>query len=171
MTLLAFALAMGAVAADQFTPVIVSALNPSTEAFLATDGKHHVVYELVLINANPTPATIQKIEVLESTESPHALAVYHDRDLLSHLRSAGNTPIASTDIEFNGTRFLLIHLVFDQGAPIPGHLVHRITLLGGATPAPVPRTPVGFTYTVAPFAVLTNGPGIGLPPAGKAWVA
>jgi murein DD-endopeptidase MepM/ murein hydrolase activator NlpD len=171
MTLLAFALAMGAVAADQFTPVIVSALNPSTEAFLATDGKHHVVYELLLINANPTPATIQKIEVLESTESPHALAVYHDRVLLSHLRSTGNTPVANTDIEFNGTRFLLIHLVFDQGASIPGHLVHRITLLGGATPAPVPRTPVALTYTVAPFAVLTKVPVIGLPLAGKGWVA
>jgi Peptidase family M23 len=171
MAFIALALATFAVAADQFTPVIVSVLNPSTEAFLGTDGKRHVVYELVLTNANPTPATIQKIEVLESTESTHVLTVYSDHDLLSHLRTMGSTPVASSDIEFNGTRFLLIHLIFDDGAPIPGHLVHRITLLGGATPSPVPRTPVALTYIVASFAVLTEVPVIGMPLAGKGWIA
>ena len=61
MTLLLLALAMRAAATDQFTPVVVSTLDPNTQAFRGTDGKQHVVYELVLTNANPTPATIQKI--------------------------------------------------------------------------------------------------------------
>jgi hypothetical protein len=55
MTALVSALTMRAIpAADQFTPVLVSTLNPNSAAFLATDRKHHVVYELQLVNANPT---------------------------------------------------------------------------------------------------------------------
>jgi hypothetical protein len=170
VTLFVFALAMRALAADQVTPVIASALNPSTEAFLGSDNKQHVVYELVLTNASPTPATLEKIEVLESTQSTHALAVYQGDRLLSHLRSTGSTPAAETDVEFNGTRLFLIHLIFDQNATIPAHLVHRFTLLGGATPAPVPQTPVALTYTAAPFTVLTKVRVIGPPLAGKGWV-
>jgi hypothetical protein len=169
--LLLLTLAMRAVATDQFTPLVASTLNPSTAAFRGTDGKQHVVYELVLTNANPTPATIQRIEVLDATKAAHVLAVYQGHELLSHLRSMGNTLLASTDVEFNGTRFFLIHLVFDQGAAVPRHLLHRIALLGGATPAPMPRPPVALAYTVAPLAVLTTVPVIGPPLAGKGWVA
>jgi Peptidase family M23 len=170
VTLFVFAFAMRAVATDQLTPVIASALNPSVASFLGTDNKRHVVYELTLTNANPTPATMQKIEVLESDQSTHALAVYEGNELLSHLRSTGGTPAASTDLEFNGTRLFLIHLVFEENATIPAHLVHRFTLLGGNTPAPVPRTPVALTYTVAPVAVVTKVRVIGAPLAGKGWV-
>jgi len=57
------------------------------------------------------------------------------------------------------------------GAPIPGHLLHRIALLGGATPAPTPRTPLALAYTVAPLALVTKVQVIGPPLAGKGWVA
>jgi hypothetical protein len=169
--LLLLILAARAAATDQFTPVTMSALNPSTVAFQGTDGKQHVVYELVLTNANPTPATIQRIEVVESTRADHVLAVYQGRELLSHMRSMANTPLASTEVEFNGTRLFLIHLSFEQGAPIPSGVLHRIALLGGSTPTPTPRPPVPLVYTVGPFALVTKVRVVGPPLAGKGWVA
>jgi hypothetical protein len=51
---------------DQFTPVIVSPLTGSTRLFPGTDGKYHVVYELVVTNTKPTPATLKKVEVLDA---------------------------------------------------------------------------------------------------------
>ena len=171
IALLLLTIAARAAATDQFTPVTVSSLNRSTVAFQGTDGKQHVVYELILTNANPTPATIQRIEVLESTKSANVLAVYQGRELLSHMRSMGSTPVPSTDIEFNGARLFLINLVFDRGAPVPGRVLHRIALLGGATPAPEPRPPVALTYAVAPLELVTQVRGIGPPLAGKGWAA
>ena len=52
--------AINAPAADQFTPVVVSPLTAAAIPFTGTDGKIHIVYELVLTNANATPATLQK---------------------------------------------------------------------------------------------------------------
>jgi hypothetical protein len=126
-------------AADQFTPVLVTTLNRATGAFLGTDGKQHVVYELMLSNANPTPAVIQKIEVLEASRPAHVVAAYQGSILQSQLRTLGKTPVENADIEFNGARVFLVQLEFPQGAFIPQRLLHRITLLGGPVPAPTPR--------------------------------
>jgi hypothetical protein len=158
-------------AADQFTPVLVSALDPDNAAFLGTDGKQHVVYELELVNANPTPATLRKIEVLEASDPAHVIAAYQGGELASHLRTMGKTPANSPEIEFGGARIFLLHLVFDESAVIPQHLVHRITLLGGGAPAPTPQTPVPLQYSVAPITVLMKVPVIGPPLRGNDWVA
>jgi len=49
---------------DTFTPVVVSPLAPHTAPVLGTDGKYHVVYELMLVNAKAPPATLQRLAVL-----------------------------------------------------------------------------------------------------------
>jgi hypothetical protein len=172
--MVAFALAFTALAttaADQFTPVLVSTLTPKTGAFPGTDGKQHVVYELMLTNANPTPATLQKIEVLDESDPSHVVAAYPGSELLSHLRTVGRTPVNSPEIEFGGVRMFLLHLVFEPDAAVPSHLVHRISLMAGGVPAPTPQTPVQLLYTVAPVAVLVKVPVIGPPLRGKGWVA
>jgi Peptidase family M23 len=172
MTAPVSALSMCAIpAADQFTPVLVSTLNPTSAAFLGTDGKQHVVYELQLVNANPTPATLRKIEVVEASDPTQVVAAYQGGELVSHLRTVGKTPVTSAEIEFGGARIFLLHLVFDQKAPIPRRLVHRITLLGGGAPAPTPQVPVSLHYTVAPMTVVMTVPVIGPPLEGKHWVA
>jgi hypothetical protein len=156
---------------DQFTPVLVSTFTPTTGAFLGTDLKQHVVYELQLTNANPTPATVQKIEVLDQSNPAHVLASYEGTELLSRLRTFGKTPVTNTEIEFGSGRILLLHLQFDQGATVPGHLIHRISVLGGAVPAPTPQTPVQLHYTAAPVTILAKVPVIGPPLRGNNWVA
>lgn len=157
-------------APDQFTPVLVSTLTPKTGAFLGTDLKQHVVYELQLTNANPTPATLQKIEVLDAGSS-RVIATYQGNELLSRLRTMGKTPITSPEIAFGNGRMLLLHLEFDQGAAVPGQLIHRISVLAGGVPAPTPQTPVQLQYTVAPVTVLAKVPVIGPPLRGNNWVA
>src|SRR5579863_9192092 len=93
---------------DTFTPLVVSPLTANTGIFLGTDGRLHLVYELVLTNANATPATVQKIEVWNAADTTKPLASFDGADLLSRLRTTGNTTSTSPAIEFNGTRLFLI---------------------------------------------------------------
>src|SRR5215472_1377501 len=119
---------------DQFTPLLASALNGNTQVFTGTDGRQHVVYELIMINANATPATLQKVEVVPSAYPTRAIATYQGGELLAHLRSTANTAAANPEIEFNSVRVFLIHVALPAGPPAPEQLMHRLTLLGGATP-------------------------------------
>jgi Peptidase family M23 len=160
---------------DQFTPVIVSPLTGSTRPFPGTDGKYHVVYELVVTNTKPTPATLKKVEVLDArsqgVQSTAVVASYEGDALVSRLRTLANTPVNSPEIEFGGTRLFLIDLTFDARAQVPGRLRHLFELTGASGPAPTAMTPAALSYTVAPLEVHPQLPDIGPPLAGKRWVA
>lgn len=144
---------------DQFTPVIVSPLTGNTRPFPGTDGKYHVVYELVLTNTKPTPATLKKIEVLDArsqgVQSTAVVSSYEGDALVSRLRTLANTPANSPEIEFGGTRLFLIDLTFDSQAQVPGRLQHLYELTGASGPAPTPMTPAALSYTVAPLEFVT----------------
>ena len=155
---------------EQFTPVIVSPLTPGTQAFLGTDNRKHVVYELVLTNTNPTEATLQKVEAVDAANPANVIATWQGSDLANDLRLLSKAPAGSPEIPFNQTRLLLLHLSFPGDAPIPSQIVHRVTLLGGV-PGPPSETPTAFTYTVARFSIGTTLPIISPPLAGKGWVA
>jgi hypothetical protein len=156
---------------DQFTPLVVSALTTNARPFQGTDGRLHIVYELVLTNANATPATLKKVEVLEASDNSKVLGSYEGQDLLSHLRTTGSSAAENPTIEFNGTRLFLINLTLDSTATPPGRLVHHIDVLGASSPARQPTTPVLLSYTVAPIDISRKLPEIGAPLSGKGWVA
>lgn len=156
---------------DQYTPLIVSPLTPSTQAFLGTDGKMHIVYELILTNASPTAATVQKVEAVDAAKPSQVIGSWAGQSLVATLRTTASTPAASAEIPFNETRLLLLEIDLQNGAGVPSELVQRITLLGANTPARSPDTPIGQTYTVAPIDVGTKVPVIGPPLAGTDWVA
>ncbi len=160
---------------DQFTPVIVSPLTGSARPFPGTDGKYHVVYELMVTNTKPTPATLRKVEVLDarsqSVQSRAVVATYQGDALVSRLRTLANTPANSPEIEFGGTRLLLIALSFDTRAQVPARLQHLFELTGASGPAPTAMTPAALSYTVAPLDLNPQLPEIGPPLAGKRWVA
>jgi hypothetical protein len=162
-------------ALDQFTPVVVSPLTGSTQPFPGTDGKYHVVYELVGTNTKPTPATLKKVEVLDAGSqggSSRAVIASYDGDaLVSRVRTLANTPVNSPEIEFNGTRLFLIDLTFDARAQVPSRLQHHFELMGASGPAPEPMTPAALSYTVAPLDLHPQLRQIGPPLAGKGWVA
>ena len=155
---------------DQYTPLIVSPLISGTQAVLGTDGKMHIVYELVLTNASPTVATLEKVEALDVANTTHVLADWEGPALLSALRTTGNTQPESAAIGFNETRLLLLTIAFDRSAAIPAHVIHRITLKGAGSPARTAATPVAQNYVVAPVSLATKVPVISAPLAGKGWV-
>jgi len=171
LLLLAFSVFCGA-GEDQFTPLLASAaVNGNTQVFPGTDGRQHVVYELIMINANATPATLQKVEVVPAADPTRPIATYQGGELLAHLRSTANTAVANPEIEFNSVRVFLIHVALPAGPPTPEQLMHRLTLLGGASPSPKPQKPVALEYLAAPLTLSANVPKIGPPLKGRDWVA
>jgi Peptidase family M23 len=157
-------------AEDVYTPVVVSALNAGTQAAVGTDGKQHLVYELVMTNASRVPATIQKIEVLDAKDPAKVLAAFEGADLIAHLHNTGNMPVEKAEIPFNETRLALLNFAVASGVAVPARLLHRITLTGTA-PGHKPDEVVEQHYVVAPIEVRGGVPTIGPPLAGKGWVA
>jgi len=153
---------------DQFTPVVVSPLMQTTGSVLGTDGKYHVVYELVFTNTRPETATLKKIEVLDAGSPSGVIAAYERGELLTRLRTLGNTAADTPEIKFNEARLLLLHLTFDSYADVPLRLLHRLELLGAASLGD--PTPVPLSSTVAPVPLASQVPVIGPPLAGKHWV-
>ena len=162
--------ALGFAEKDAFTPVVASLAAPGVQPFPGTDGKQHVVYELVLTNANATPARLQKIEVLDAEKDGRLIRAFEGKDLQSHLRTTGSSDAENTDIEFNGTRIFLMDLVLDAGA-VPKRLLHRLMVTAGSTPARSPGTPTEMTYTSAPVDLQAKLVTIGPPLKGSGWVA
>jgi hypothetical protein len=156
---------------DEFTPVVISALTATTRSVRGTDAKQHVVYELLITNANATPATLQKIEVVDGHKPSSVIATYDGHQLLSRLRTTAHGSVDSTEIEYNGTRLFLIDLAFDSDATVPERLEHRVSILGGGTPSLSPTRPVPLSYFVAPLPLERTTLEIGPPLAGKGWVA
>jgi len=156
---------------DQFTPLVASPLNSNSHPFLGTDGRVHIVYELVLTNASATPSTLKKIEVLGASSSMQPLASYEGKELLSCLKTTARVAAESPTIEFNGTRLFLIDVSLDPGTTLPERLLHHIEVLAAPLPDPRPTTPVLLSYTVAPLNILTKLPHIGPPLSGRGWVA
>ena len=159
------------VTSDQFTPLVGSALTSNTRPFPGTDGKIHLAYELVLTNASATPATLEKVEVVDAANHSQALASFNGADLTSRLRTSGSAPVDSPTIEASGTRLLLIDFVVDSATKAPARLMHSIQLLGTPMPSRKPQTPVELSYTIAPIDINPKLPRIGPPLAGDGWVA
>jgi len=156
---------------DVFTPLAVSAFTPHTIAFPGTDGRTHIVYELLLTNRNVTPATVERVEVVDAAKPSNALDTYDGKKLLASLRTTGNSATETTTIEFNGSRLLMISVEVNPGAIVPKKLLHHIKFQGAARPSPKPAKPVEVSYTVAPVEIETEFPHIGAPLTGAGWVA
>ncbi|HEX8814128.1 MAG TPA: M23 family metallopeptidase [Terriglobales bacterium] len=158
-------------AEDQLTPLVVSPLVDTTRQVTGTDGKVHLVYELVLTNTNITPATPKKIEVLLDGQST-PLATFQDEDLRVRLRNTGNGEVKNPVIEYNGTRIFFVDFALDWWKTPPTRLWHRIETLAAPSPSPKEQTPVLLTYTVAPIDIFQKVPiVIGPPLHGKGWLA
>jgi len=157
--------------ADRFTPLVVSTLTDNVRPFPGTDGKTHLVYELVLTNASATPATIEKVEVVDESNSSNALASYSGADLLSRLRTVGAATVTTSTVEASGTRLLLIDFPLEPSTRVPPQLMHKVQLLGPAIPSRQPQPPAAMNYMAAPIKVYERLPKIGPPLAGDGWVA
>jgi hypothetical protein len=122
--LAAFALASPAPAAvPQFTPLAASVLAPP-EPVRGTDGRVHVVYEILLQNDAGVPVDVQSLTVrtnaggtLRSVSAPEIPAV---------MTTFSNEPTSSLAPDAGGK--LWLDLALAPGRRIPHALVHRISM-------------------------------------------
>ena len=156
---------------DALTPVVASPLVATTYAVEGTDNKQHIVYELVITNTGTATATLRKIEVVSPDASHRVLASFEGDVLLAHLRFAGREPITTPQIEFSGTRLLLVDFTLDKGVPPPATLLHRFSVVASGPPGSAKGETTVQSYTIAPIAVSTDITVLGPPLAGKGWVA
>jgi len=156
---------------DAFTPVIVTPIGVRHAAMPGTDGAWHVVYELELTNTKVAPATVERIEVLDTDAPTRIIKSYAGKDLLGSLRTLQPAPADNTVIPANASRLFYIELAFRDPAAIPHELVHHLELLGAANPGPhTPATPLD--YTVARVEVDRSPLPVLQPPLrGAGWVA
>ena len=161
-----------ACAEDVLTAVVAAPLVSSTLAVAGTDGKQHLVYELVITNTGTATATLETIEVVGADDPAKVLAKFDGAGLLSRLRDAGRGPkITAAQIEFSGTRLFLVDFTVEKDSRVPATLLHRFHLMAGGPPGSPPDQAVAQTYTIAPIAVGTDVTVLGPPLAGKGWAA
>src|SRR5947207_923920 len=103
---------------DQFTPVLASPVAAKSAPAPGTDGKSHVVYELLLTNATQFAAALEKIEILDAGSPSRALAAFQGGDLVSRLRVLLNQPATDLKIEPGNARLVFLDLVFGSRADV-----------------------------------------------------
>lgn len=161
--------AQSAPAQPQWTPVIVSALTPATEAVKGVDGRYHGVYELTLANTSPVAVTVNRIELVDGESPDGSIASFTDDDLLLRLRTLGNAPAPSADLGPSQTRLFLVDHSFAQGSPLPQRLLHRLHISAPAGPGQT--EPSSLSYTAAPLEITPVALVLGPPLRGPGWVA
>jgi len=155
-------------AKDYFTPVVVTTLTSAAIPVLGTDERQHIVYELIITNTNATPATLNKVSVVDASDTGKVLASFEGDALVSRLRLVLGGGAKSSNIEQSTTRVFLIDISLPADASIPSRLLHRLDLLTGPGPAPAPAVPR--VYVGAPIDISRELRIIGPPLKGQHWV-
>jgi hypothetical protein len=119
---------------DQLSPLVTSALTAEARPFQGTDGRLHIVYELVLTNTNPTAATLTKVDVVDAYHQSTILASYGDQELVRHLGMTNGAPAETAVIEFNGSRLFLVDFTLGLANAPPGRLMHHTSVCSGRHP-------------------------------------
>src|SRR5437762_1705440 len=151
---------------DVFTAIVGTILAGPVPAVHGTDGRHHVVYELVLTNTKAVPATLQAVEVLNRANDAR-LARFEGNQLLGMLRAMNARPAASLDLPANESRVVLLSLAFSSAETVPRLLDHRLDALAAISPAATAPSPI--SYRLAPLEVPARAAPVLRPPLeGKA---
>lgn len=150
---------------EQYTPVVASVFAPP-KWFTGTDGQVHLVYELVLTNAFPVPATVTAVEVFDGAG---AVVAALDGDALATAMSAlAGGALAGNAIPPSSVAVVWFDLPLPDAAAVPSGVSHRITI---AVPPGLPVPPT-ITLAGAPATVDRRPPVVLAPPlAGPRWVA
>jgi len=155
-------------AKDVFTAIVGSILGGPTSGVHGTDGRHHVVYELVLTNAKAVPATLQAVEVLDR-EHDARLFRFEGQQLLGMLRALNARPASNLDLPPSESRVVLLSLDFPSARAVPRLLDHRIEALAAVSPAA--NAPSSVEYRLAPFALAARETHVFRPPLeGRGWL-
>ena len=148
-----------------FTPLIESVISPP-HWFTGTDGRVHLVYELLLTNALTVPATVSAVAVLNADSGATLLRLTGPS--LTSAMSLFTSPDAPNVVlppATVGAVWLDVPLASKED--IPAFIAHQVTI------APVSEVPASvLSFTGARVAVDRRPPGVlGPPLAGSGWAA
>jgi hypothetical protein len=151
---------------DQYTPVLQSVPTPP-RWFTGSDGRVHLVYELLLANAFPVPVTVTSVDVLAADTGDTIGSL--DGDALRAAMSLLASPTtATTELPPSSLGAVYVELLFEQPIDVPGSIHHRLTV----TVPPGLPVPASIASTGAPAEVDLRPPVVlGPPLAGPRWVA
>jgi len=156
--------------ADRFTPVVGSIVGSKTVPVPGSDGRTHVVYEVLLTNASTSPASLEALDVLRADDGSKPIVSLSGETLLPHLHELDIRRSAGGTIPPSEGRMLYVNLHFDEHDDVPAQLVHRVELRAAAVPGA--REPTSLRYTVAPVTLDRRPLPVLRPPlAGAGWVA
>jgi hypothetical protein len=153
------------------TPLLMRVLN-APEPVKGTDGKYHLVYELVLTNSSPGAATVKSIKTIDA-KSGEVVGSLAGADVAARTVLLGDVSGATAE-EVGSGRVALVFLdaTFDDLRNVPKALEHRVKTSF--------NIPAGFASNLFPkettdtggsTGVLNNKPVvIGPPLRGKNWV-
>ncbi len=160
-----------------FTPVVVSVIN-APNPVKGSDGNHHLVYELELLNATAMTWEIDSIEVNGKKEDGTEFLVLEGDELKSRMRLiTDNTPTST--LAGGETGILFLHFFVNDENDIPRSITHQVSIgVQGGIPegfknfAGIPADSDVYTY-------ITNATPVGsqdaialAPPLeGNGWVA
>jgi hypothetical protein len=148
---------------DRFTPVAAEVIA-APEPVLASDGRRHLAYELLLINHSfpPAPVTLQRVEAIAGGEVVDSLSGRH---LAAVTRPFGNSQ-SPLRLAGGEAATVLMDVSFPQGAKLPQRLTHRLVI----SQRP-PSSVVATTYLAAPTSVSRRPALVVAPPLrGPDWV-
>ena len=154
---------------ELLTPVLVSTIDGNTAAMQASDGRYHVVYELVLTNTTSEPATIDAITILDA-EGNREILKLSGADLVGQeaVYALDHEPAPDAVVPSYGIRILLITTSFASADEVPAGLLHRLDFIG-ATAFSTEIEP----YSTTAGAIDLSGPPpvISPPLEGTGWIA
>jgi hypothetical protein len=115
---------------EEFTPV-VGAVPQAPEPYEASDGRTHLVYELVLTNRpviypgfKASAATVKQVRVLAGGKTLLSLSGKKLADLTDRF----GEPEPGTELAPGQAGFVALDVVLPRGAKVPADLTHRISI-------------------------------------------
>jgi len=154
---------------DVFTPMTASFVGGDTAAVKGTDGRYHVVYELLLTNTRPVPATLQAVEVLDAADGTTILRS-EGEDLVDLMRTLDAQPAEDTSLPPNESRMVYLTVSFESEEDVPEALANRIEAMAAAGPGATEPTSV--EYGVGILELAGHTPPVFSPPLeGEGWLA
>ncbi|UGS38046.1 M23 family metallopeptidase [Capillimicrobium parvum] len=158
-------------AAGPLTPVIASMIpQRQVVAVRGSDGRFHVLYELMLTNSVGAPATLGPVRILDAANgrTVRRLSV---KEMLSTgaLHQLDRQDSETSKLPAGSSRLLTLDVSFASRAAVPRRLTHRFQV---ATQNPLTSQAQRFTYDAGRVPVSRRIPPAYAPPLeGTGWVA
>ena len=164
---------------EVLTPLIVTPLSPDPVPFQGSDGRYHVVYELMLLNAAPRDATVSAVESLADGPQGRVVGDLSAPEVVARSLVIGDYTIPPRPLNVlpaGRSAIVVIDDTYDTREAVTATTVNRVrATFGPVLPAqaefannfPAETTAIGGTVRVSPASPTVIGP----PLTGSDWVA